>query len=129
VIVHLYHLAQQKLRYEIVKIWSRNTQKRIYFNLKISSAAGGFAPQTPMASSGRGSRRTGPRVGFLKLFLLQLLLLLKLLSKFLRSLLGGDCSLPWLRYWNPTWKNILKNMPMNSFQRILVTRLFFQIQN
>jgi len=46
------HLAQQKLRYEIVKNRLRNTQKRLYFD----PAAGG-SPH-------------GSRVGFSKLFLL-----------------------------------------------------------
>jgi len=45
VVAHLYHIAQQKLRYEIVNNRLGNTQKRLYFNLKITpSAAGGSAP-------------------------------------------------------------------------------------
>jgi len=38
VVAHLYqHLAQQKLRYEIVRNRLRNTQKRLYFDLKIAN--------------------------------------------------------------------------------------------
>jgi len=56
VVAHLYHLAQYILRYEIVKNRLRNTQK-LYFlpeNCKFSLAAGGFAPQTSIASGGGG---------------------------------------------------------------------------
>jgi len=40
VVAHLYHIAQQKLLYEIVKNQSRNTQKRPYFDLKIANFSG-----------------------------------------------------------------------------------------
>jgi len=45
-----YTVAQQKLRYEIVKNRSRNTQKRLYFDLKIANFLQrlGFRPQTPI---------------------------------------------------------------------------------
>jgi len=36
-VAHLYHLAQQKLRYEIVKNRSRKTQKTAIFELKIAN--------------------------------------------------------------------------------------------
>jgi len=36
-VAHLYHLAQQKLRYGIVKNRLRNKQKRLYFDLKIAN--------------------------------------------------------------------------------------------
>jgi len=70
VVAHLYHLVQQKLRYEIVKNRSRNTQIRLYFDLKIANflkrlgappdliayGSWGLRPQTLVASGGRGLR-------------------------------------------------------------------------
>jgi len=38
VVAHLYHLLQQKVRYDIVKNRSRNAQKRLYFDLKIAES-------------------------------------------------------------------------------------------
>jgi len=36
-VAHLYHITQQKHRYEIVKNRSRNTQKLLYVDLKIAN--------------------------------------------------------------------------------------------
>jgi len=51
-VAHLYHSAQQKLRYGTVKNRLRNAQKRLYFDLTIANflqRLGG----SPMTSSGR----------------------------------------------------------------------------
>jgi len=55
-VAHLYHSAQQKLRYEIVKNWSRCTPKRLYFDLKIAIffSGRGLRPQTSMVFGGWG---------------------------------------------------------------------------
>jgi len=47
----LYHLAQQKFCYKIVKNRSRNTQKRLYFDLKITN----FLQWLPVAFGNWGS--------------------------------------------------------------------------
>jgi len=59
VVAHLYHLAQQKLRYEIVKNWLRYAPKTTIFwpqSCKFSSAAGseGFAPRPPWPPAAGG---------------------------------------------------------------------------
>jgi len=64
VLGHLYHLAQQKLRYEIFKNRSRNAQKQLYFDLKIANFFSGPEPH------GLRCKAPRPRVGFSKLFLL-----------------------------------------------------------
>jgi len=58
VVTHLYHLAQQQLRYEIIKNRLRHTKKRLYFDLRVANFFSGWGrglcPQTPMTSGGRG---------------------------------------------------------------------------
>jgi len=81
-VAHLYHLAQQKLRYEIVKNWSRNTQKRLYFDFKIANFLQrlGAPPQTPWPPAA-GSFAPDPGLGFQNFFFFGF----PPLSKFLRT--------------------------------------------
>jgi len=71
VVAHLYHIAQQKLRYEIVKNRSKNTQKRLYFDLKIANFIQrlGASPQAPISSDNWGfCPKTPGYLNFSKLY-------------------------------------------------------------
>jgi len=83
VIAHLYHIAQQKFRYEIVKNRSSNTQKRPYFDLKIANFLQllGASPPDPIDSGSSGLYPQTPCSGYPNFSFLDHP------SKFLRTLL------------------------------------------
>jgi len=65
-----YYLAQQKRRYKIVKNRSRNTQKWLYFDLKIANFLQRLrvSPQTPITSGSCGFCPQTPDLRLSKLF-------------------------------------------------------------
>jgi len=65
VVAHLYqYLAQQKHRYQIVRNRLRNTQKRLYFDLKIANLFQRLEAKLP---DFQGLRRPGQRNERIKL--------------------------------------------------------------